>query len=401
MKLKPIKVSELNSYINRIIISDPVLYNISVEGEISNYKYHNNGNTYFTLKDKKSKIKCVMFKENSSNLKIAPKDGMKVVACGHISIYEREGIYQILVKNIKLIGLGQLYEQFEKLKKKLLVQGLFDEENKQSIPFMPMKVGVITSSTVAAVRDIIKVIKRRCPITEILIYPVLVQGQKAHCDLCKALDYFNLRKDIDLIIIGRGGGSIEELWAFNEEDVARAIYKISVPVISAVGHETDFTIADFVADMRAATPSVAGEMAVPNIKIIKERLEFLLKQAENNFTNNIDKMKNKLKKIKDSNFLKKPEKIINDKKEKLDLDVKYLSTIKDKQMIEYIKKLEYLNGKLKNLNPEAVLNRGYTIITNENQEIIKSAAEIKRNQKLNIILSDGEIKVLVTDTDRR
>ena len=265
MDMKALKVSQVNNYIKRVFTSDMILSNLSVEGEISNFKHHYSGHMYFSLKDEKSKIKCIMFKSDNESLKVQLENGSKVIATGYVSVYEKEGDYQFYIRHVKESGVGNLYKMFEDLKKKLELEGLFNESKKKPIPFMPRKIGVVTSSSGAAIKDIINVIQRRFPPTDILIYPTLVQGNQAAKEICQGLTYFDNREDIDLIITGRGGGAMEELFAFNDEEVARTIHGLKKPIISAVGHETDFTIADFVADLRAPTPSAAAELAVPEL----------------------------------------------------------------------------------------------------------------------------------------
>lgn len=395
MELKPFKVSEINQYIKRILSSDPILYNIAVEGEISNFKEYNNGNTYFTLKDDKSKIKCVYFNDMNNKLPLIIEDGMHVTIRGYISVYERDGVYQIYVRNIEKKGVGELFEAFEKLKKKLQIEGLFRSENKKPLSFFPNKVGVVTSPKGAAIRDIISVINRRMPSVSIIIYPVLVQGEKAPKDICEAIKYFNTREDIDTIIVGRGGGSIEELWAFNHESVAREIYKSNIPIISAVGHETDFTIADFVADMRAPTPSVAGEIAVPQIEELNFRLSSILNSLIKQYGIYIDTNKSKLKNINDKFMVNNPINILNDSKQGLDNTLKDLIRIFDGRKDRERKKIDFLSTKLDALSPLAILSRGYSLATDVTGKIIKSVEEISTGDILSLIFHDGEVEIKV------
>lgn len=395
MALKPFKVSEINQYIKRIIAGDPILYNIAVEGEISNFKEYHNGNMYFTLKDDKSRIKCVYFNDGFNNISFTIEDGMQVIIRGYISVYERDGVYQIYVKNIEKKGVGELFEAFERLKKKLQMEGLFNNENKKPLVYLPNKVGVITSAKGAAIRDIISVIKRRMPPVNIIIYPVLVQGEKAPKDICEAIKYFNTREDIDTIILGRGGGSIEELWAFNDESVAREIHNSNIPIVSAVGHETDFTIADFVADMRAPTPSAAGELIVPQIEELNYRLTSMLNSLIKHYTMYINQKNNELHNINNRLMINSPINALNDNKQGLDTLFKDLIKIFDLRK-EYEKnKIDLLNTKLNTLSPLSVLNRGYSIVTDKNGRIIKSVDEINVDDMLKLIFSDGEIKTKV------
>ena len=272
MEYNAITVSDLNLYIKNKIDADEYLNNVLVKGEISNFKHHYTGHMYFTLKDEKSLIKCIMFKGYTTNLNFIPKDGMKVLLLGSISVFERDGVYQIYVKAMQEDGIGNLYREYEKLKQKLENEGLFSKEHKKQIPCMPKTIGVLTSNTGAVIRDIINVSTRRNPNVRILLYPVPVQGEGAAIKIAEAIKFMNNKQLADVLIVARGGGSLEDLWPFNEEILARAIYESKIPIISAVGHETDFTISDFVADLRAPTPSAAAELAVPNIEDIKENI---------------------------------------------------------------------------------------------------------------------------------
>lgn len=397
MDLKPFKVSEINQYIKRIVMGDPILYDIAIEGEVSNFKYHYNGNMYFTLKDEKSKIRCVYFNNNEENQLFIPEDGMNIIVRGYISIYERDGTYQLYIKDMRKKGYGELYEAFEKLKKKLEKEGMFDTKFKKELTYLPKKIGVATSSTGAAIKDIISVIKRRMPSVDIVLFPVLVQGDKSPDDLCSAIKYFNKRDDIDLIIIGRGGGSIEELWAFNEEKVARAIFNSKLPIISAVGHETDFTIADFVADMRAPTPSVAGELAVPKIDELNYRLKSNMMKLTT-VINSIISMKRKdIESLNNRLMFHSPINTLNENRQRLDKTVRELIKAIERNIGERKKELDFFGEKLNSLSPLAVLNRGYSIVTTDNGHIIKSIKEINIDDDLNLKLSDGSVKIKIIE----
>ncbi len=398
MELRPFKVSEITQYIKRILMGDPLLYDVSIEGEISNFKHHYNGNMYFTLKDDKSKIKCVLFSNNNMDDSLnVLEDGMHIIVNGYISLYERDGSYQLYVRSIKKKGIGELFEAFEKLKKKLEAEGLFDAKNKKAIDFFPKKIGVATSSTGAAVKDIISVIRRRMPCTEIIIYPILVQGERAPAEICQAIKYFNTRDDIDLIIVGRGGGSIEELWAFNDEMVARAIYNSKLPIVSAVGHETDFTIADFVADMRAPTPSVAGELVVPQIDELNYRLSSNLLGLTNIFNQFIKMKKNELKYAHDKLLSNSPSNILNNNRQRLDILLKDLVRAMNQSNNEKENSLSFLGNKLDSLSPLGVLNRGYSIATDKDGKVISSIKETSIDDVLNLTLRDGKIEVKVIE----
>jgi exodeoxyribonuclease VII large subunit len=397
MAVEPLKVCEVNQYIKRVLSSDPILHNIRVEGEISNFKHHYSGHLYFSLKDDKSKLNCVMFDGNCKGLNFEPQDGMSIVASGYISVYERNGNYQLYVKEMSPKGIGELYEEFEKLKKRLESEGLFDKKYKKTLPTFPKKIGVVTSSTGAAIRDIITVIKRRFPAVEIIVYPVLVQGEKAHVEICEGLRYFDIRKDIDLVIAGRGGGSIEELWAFNEEDIARTVFNMETPVISAVGHETDFTIIDFVADLRAPTPSAAGELAVPSLEETNNKLEELSYRLKAVFYDIVSTKKNDLEKARIKIDYNNPKDKLLQEKQRLDYLFKELAN-NIIQKTDYNKNLVCnLGEKLDVLSPLKVFKRGYSITSKKSGNIIKTVKEVKYNDEINIKVIDGSINAKVID----
>lgn len=400
MSIKPLKVSEVNQYIKRTFAGDPILSNISVEGEISNFKHHYSGHMYFSLKDDKGKVKCVMFKNDNSSISMKLKDGMKVVVKGYISVYERNGNYQLYVKSIKEEGLGELYIAFEKLKTKLEEEGLFAEEYKKNIPYFPKKIGIVTSSTGAAIRDIITVIKRRFPIVELIIYPVLVQGKTAPLEISRGLKYFDSRDDIDLIITGRGGGSIEELFVFNDEGLARTIHAMDKPVISAVGHETDYTISDFVADLRAPTPSAAAELAVPE-------LNFLKKELKDNFFNLVYSFNYiKEEKLKEIGYQKNklnynnPISKLNENKQYLDTLFKELATSYNFKISELYSKIDKLGNKLAFLSPISSINRGYGLVLDGKGHVIKTVNDIKEEEKLSVLLKDGIVESKVVKINK-
>ena len=392
MSVKPLKVSEVNQYIKRILMGDPILSSICVEGEISNFKHHYSGHMYFSLKDEKGKINCVMFKSYNQKNDIVLKDGMKVVVNGYISVYERDGGYQLYVKTIEEAGLGDLYLAYNKLLKKLEEEGLFDDSHKMEIPKFPRIIGIVTSSTGAAIRDIITVIKRRFPIADLIIYPVLVQGELAAKEICEGLEYFSHRKDIDLVITGRGGGSIEELFAFNDELLARMIYKMDIPVISAVGHETDFTIADFVADLRAPTPSAAAELAVPKLENLKENLNLKFIELAQNHLLLVDIKRRELHTIEDKLNGLNPINKLNENTQYIDGLFKDLTNVYSSSIRDFRSKLEILGSKLDLLSPLSTANRGYGILTDESDQFIKSVEEISVGDGFSVLLKDGIIK---------
>ena len=336
MTYQAITVTELNQYVKEKIEEDAFLQNVLVKGEISNFKHHYTGHMYFTLKDEKSLIKCVMFKTYTGHLSFVPKDGMQVMVLGTVSVFERDGIYQIYAKAMRQEGIGDLHAEFEKLKEKLGKEGLFEQSHKIKIPFMPRTIGVLTSNTGAVIRDIINVSTRRNPKVHIRLLPVPVQGQGAAEKIAKAIQKMNDEKLADVIIIARGGGSLEDLWPFNEEIVARSIYHSELPVISAVGHETDFTIADFVADLRAPTPSAAAELAVPNIAELESKLKVIENRQKQALLKQLELKKLRFQKCKASKIYKEPYGNINEKYMLLDKNVKQLihglqSKVKDEK----------------------------------------------------------------------
>ena len=292
MKIRALEISEANSYIKKVLSNDPILYNLKVRGEISNFKINSSGHVYLTLKDETSRMKCVIFKGNYDK-SLQLEDGMKIIASGYISVYERDGAYQLYIQSIEKDGVGNLYIEFEKLKKKLNQEGLFDPRYKKKIPYMPKSIGVVTSETGAVIRDIINVVRRRFPKINVFLYPVAVQGANSADEIVKGIEFFNKMQNVDTLIVGRGGGSLEELWSFNEEKVARAIFNSDIPIISAVGHEVDYTICDFVSDMRAPTPSAAAELAVPDLNEVLYRLDNCKNRLKKNMSTVIDRDRNK------------------------------------------------------------------------------------------------------------
>ena len=389
MVYHPITVTELNAYVKERFEEDEYLNNVLVKGEISNFKHHYTGHMYFTLKDENSLIKCVMFKTYTSHLDFVPKDGMKVMILGTVSVFERDGVYQIYAKALKQEGIGDLHAEYEKLKAKLEQEGLFNKEHKKAIPVMPKCIGVLTSNTGAVIRDIINVSTRRNPNVYIKLLPVPVQGQGAAEKIAEAIQIMNKEKLADVLIVARGGGSLEDLWPFNEEIVARAIYNSEIPVISAVGHETDFTIADFVSDLRAPTPSAAAELAVPNCSEIQLKLKTYENRLKNALYKKVEVMKLRYEKCMKSKAYTSPLQKINeyymliDKNEKA-LENKIQVILKEKKayMIEWISKLDALS-------PLKTLSRGYSIVQKDNK-IVKTVKELKQGDSIKLRLTDGE-----------
>ena len=390
MEYNPITVTNLNKYIKSKIDSDEMLNNVLVKGEISNFKNHYTGHMYFTLKDENSLIKCVMFKTYTTHLSFMPKDGMKVIILGSVSVFERDGVYQVYAKAMKQDGLGSLYEAYEKLKAKLSEEGLFDESHKKKIPFMPKTIGVLTSNTGAVIRDIINVSTRRNPNVHIRLYPVPVQGAGAAEKIAEGIEFMNKNNLADVLIIGRGGGSLEDLWPFNEERVARAIYNSKIPIISAVGHETDFTIADFVADLRAPTPSAAAELAVANIDDVKSTLFLYNTRYKNALKKKLQLMRLSYEKCMARQAFKNPTQKINEQYIVIDMKVKAMQNKIQLKLKEERTKFIKQVSKLDTLSPLKTLARGYSIVTDSSNKIIKSVKDLKENQNINIRLADGE-----------
>lgn len=395
MTYHPISVTQLNLYVKEKFQEDEFLANVLVKGEISNFKHHYTGHMYFTLKDETSLIKCVMFKTYTSNLDFVPKDGMKVMVLGTVSVFERDGVYQIYAKAMQQEGVGDLHAKYEKLKAKLEQEGLFDASHKKPIPFMPKVIGVLTSNTGAVIRDIINVSTRRNPNVYIRLYPVPVQGQGAAEKIAKAIEVMNKNKLADVLIIARGGGSLEDLWPFNEEIVARAIYNSELPVISAVGHETDFTIADFASDLRAPTPSAAAELAVPSIEDVKKKIETNKNRLQNGLKRKMEFAKLRFEKCMKSSVYTNPLQKINENYMLIDKYTKLLENsmnlkIKEKKtyMVEWISRLDALS-------PLKTLTRGYVMATNEQGKIIKSVREVNSEDKVSLRFTDGEKKAQI------
>ena len=388
MKYNPMTVTDLNSYIKEKFTEDEFLNNVLVKGEISNFKKHYTGHLYFTLKDENCLIKCVMFKSYAEKLNFLPKEGSKVIVFGTVSVYERDGVYQIYTKAMEEDGVGDLYQKFQQLKQKLEEQGYFDLAHKKQIPKMPKVIGVLTSKTGSVVKDIINVSTRRNPNVNIRIFPVPVQGEGAAEKIVKGIEYMNEHNLADVLILARGGGSLEDLWPFNEEILAKAIYNSNLPIISAVGHETDFTIADFVADLRAPTPSAAAELAVPNIIDIKEKLELYKNRLKDSLITKLDYMHLRYEKCLSSRVFKEPKRIIYDNYLKIDTNLKKLDKIiKLKQKEEKSKYIE-LVSKLDALSPLKTLTRGYSI-TQLKGNVVKSSKELCIGDEINIKFIDG------------
>lgn len=390
MEYQAITVTDLNKYIKEKIAGDENLANVLVKGEISNFKLHYTGHMYFTLKDENSLIKCIMFKTYTPHLKFTPKDGMKVMAFGTVSVFERDGVYQLYCKAMQEDGMGSLYTAYEELKAKLEKEGYFDSSHKKKIPFMPKSIGVLTSNTGAVIRDIINVSTRRNPNVYLKLLPVPVQGEGAAEKIAAGIEFMNEKKLADVIILARGGGSLEDLWPFNEEIVAKAIYNSELPVISAVGHETDFTIADFVADLRAPTPSAAAELAVPNIADVELKLNTYQNRFRQALRKKTELMRLRYEKCMNSRVFKDPLQKVNENYMLIDRFVKNMQNsivtkYKDKKL-DAIK----LYSKLDALSPLKTLARGYCI-TEKEGKIVHKVSELKQGDRLTLRFEDGKV----------
>jgi exodeoxyribonuclease VII large subunit len=416
MEIECLTVSQINAYINRKLKFDNNLKNVYIKGEISNYKTYPSGHSYFTLKDEKSQIPAVMFKGRKHSLKFKPENGMKVIIKGKVEVYERDGKYQLYATTMTEDGIGKLHVAFEQLKKKLKSEGLFDDAHKKEIPKYPKRIGVVTARTGAAIRDIITTIKKRYPYCEVLVFSTLVQGDQAAPQIVRQISHAQ-DYDIDTLIVGRGGGSIEDLWPFNEEIVARAIYSCEIPVISAVGHEIDFTISDFVADARAPTPTGAAMMAVPDVNEVKFKIAQLSGRLNKNINDMVSQNKAKLEHISQNQIFKNPESIYEIKSMTLDnlvtklelsskniitenrnklLELENRNILKNPDEIIRMKRESYLRNldKLTVLNPLLTLKRGYTLTKMEGK-VVSSAKEVKSGDKLDVEFDDGIVNTRV------
>lgn len=393
MKLKTLSVCEVNNYVKKLVENDFILKNLNVKGEISNLKFHSSGHIYFSLKDENSKVNCIMFKNNAVNLDFRLEEGMKVEIKARLGVYHKEGTYQLYCENIKKAGIGELFEEFHKLKKELSEEGIFDEKYKRALPKFPKRIGIITARTGAAVRDIINVIQRRNKSLDIILYPAKVQGENAADSIIEGIRYFNNEKSVDVIILGRGGGSIEELWTFNNRDLAYEIFNSRIPTVSAVGHEVDFTISDFVSDMRAPTPSAAGELVSPSLQeMINDLLnkkEFLHRAIDIKFLNakrDVDLLHKGLKGNNPKDIIEKRIKEVNSLEEKLNfLGKRKIDKAKDE--------LIALNSILQTLNPLNTLGRGYSVIMDKEDKVINNVSELKKNDMVKVIMKDGSVNI--------
>ena len=388
-------VSEITKYIKELFECDSKVANLLVRGEISNFKHHFSGHCYFTLKDNKATMKAVMFKSRAQALKFEPKDGMKVIAGGQITVFERDGQYQLYVQQLVPDGIGELSLAFAQLKEKLETEGLFADERKKALPMLPQTVGIVTSATGAVLRDIITVSKRRHPAVVLILYPVLVQGPEAPMQIIHAIEVFNKLGNVDVIIVGRGGGSIEDLWSFNDEKVVRAIAASVIPIVSAVGHQTDYTLTDFVADRRAATPSQAAEFVVPDVRELVKYVTTLKNMLLNNVHNSLKNKRIRVQQSTTSRVLQYPHELLRTRQqmldscmERLDKSVKQIIMVKQHQF-------EITAEKLSMLSPLAVLARGYSIVRDAKGQLVNNISSAQPGQQLEIVLNQGVIDVEV------
>lgn len=387
--IQALSVSDVNRYIKALVNRDEILSSISVRGEISNFKRHSAGHLYFTLKDEGGEIAAVMFRADAARMSFNVCDGMRVVVYGSVDVYEKSGRYQVYVRTMIADGIGAMAQAYERLKRKLESEGLFAAERKRALPTFPQRIGVITAPTGAAIRDILNITGRRYPLADVLIYPSLVQGADAPASLRAGLEYLNADGTCDVIILGRGGGSIEDLWAFNDEALARAVAASEIPVISAVGHETDFTLCDFVADMRAPTPSAAAEIAVPDVRVLLERTGELARLSQMRLTSVIDNNKNRVARLGQLLSALSPEMKLSRMREQVErrrerLDV-MIEKIYEARLSRYKTLLESLNV----LNPLSVLQRGYGALRDTDGNIVARAKDMSVGQRVELVMSDG------------
>ena len=397
MQQQVLTITALNEYIRGKMDSDALLNAVAVKGEISNYKIYPSGHHYFTLKDENSALKCVMFKGNALRLRFRPENGMKIIAMGKVSVFPRDGAYQLYCTAMAMDGVGDLYAAFEQLKKKLQAQGLFDQAHKKPIPKFPNTIGIITSSAGAAVHDMLRILNKRYPLAKVRLLPVRVQGVEAPGEIAAAIRYANYHRLADLLIVGRGGGSIEDLWAFNEEVVAHAIYDSEIPVISAVGHEPDVTISDFVADLRAATPSNAAELAVPDQDALSQTLDVLSNAMANALNRQIKAHRQRLDMLSQSPALRSPTGYLEQKQRQLELLKNRLASAENQNIARNTQRYVALTAKLDAMSPLKVLTRGYSMAQNDRGEVIRSVTQVELGERLGISLSDGKVYATVME----
>ncbi|MGM9584534.1 MAG: exodeoxyribonuclease VII large subunit [Faecousia sp.] len=390
-----LSVSQLNEYVRGKMDADPFLAQLAVRGEISNYKLYPSGHHYFTLKDEGGALKCVLFKGNAMRLRFRPENGMKVIAMGRVSVYPRDGAYQLYCTALTMDGVGDLYAAFEQLKKKLAAQGLFDPAHKKPLPPYPGVIGIVTSSAGAAVHDMLRILRKRYPLSRVLLLPVRVQGAEAPGEIAAAIRYANEHHLADLLIVGRGGGSIEDLWAFNEEPVAYAIYESEIPVISAVGHEPDVTISDYVADLRAATPSNAAELAVPDQDSLRQNLDAMSNAMASALNRQLKAARQHLQVLSDSAALRSPTGYLEQKGKNVELLKNRLLSAQNQNITRHRQRYIAALSKLDAMSPLKVLTRGYSMTRTEQGEVIRSIGQVEPGERIRVSLSDGTLSATV------
>ena len=395
MKIKTLSVTQVNQYVKRLINADPILHMVQVAGEVSNCTYHGSGHIYFSLKDENSRIRCVMFRSQAQGLKIRLKEGMRIMAAGSITVYERDGQYQLIASHIEETGLGDWFLAFQQLKEKLDREGLLDPERKKPLPPYPESIGLITSETGAALQDFLTVLHRRWPSAKLTLFPALVQGELAPKSLTTAVNKAQ-EYDLDLILLGRGGGSIEELWAFNSESLAYAIANSKIPIISGVGHETDFTIADFVADQRANTPTAAAELAVPDVKQLLRHLDGRMAAMKSRVTQHLNQEKRSLEAMALRSPFRFPTRFLDEERQALDSLQMQLVQLMENEFKDRSTHLTHAAEKLHQLSPLSTLGRGYAFVQDETLGVVSSIKQLEDNQQVKVTLKDGGFNARVT-----
>ena len=390
-----LSITQLNEYIRGRMDSDPLLAQVAVRGEISNYKLYPSGHHYFTLKDEGSALRCVMFKGNAMRLRFRPENGMKIIAMGKVSVYPRDGAYQLYCTAMTMDGVGDLYAAFEQLKKKLAAQGLFDPAHKKPLPKYPGTIGIITSSAGAAVHDMLRILRKRYPLSRVRLLPVRVQGAEAPGEIAAAIGYANHYHLADLLIVGRGGGSIEDLWAFNDEQVAYAIYHSEIPVISAVGHEPDVTISDYVADLRAATPSNAAELAVPDQDALRQSLDAMSNAMASSLNRQVKAARQHLMVLSASPALQGPTGYLEQRNQSVELLKNRMIAAQNQNITRAKQRYIAQISKLEAMSPLKVLTRGYSMVQTERGEVVRSVSQVSLGERIRVRLSDGTLSATV------
>lgn len=397
MPQEVLSISQINEYIRTIMDRDTCLSNVAVRGELSNYKLYPSGHHYFTLKDENAALKCVMFKGNAMRLRFRPENGMKIIAIGKITVYPRDGAYQLYCTTMTVDGVGDLHVAFEQLKAKLGAIGLFEPSHKKPLPKYPGTIGIITSSAGAAVHDMLRILKKRYPVTQVRLLPVRVQGGEAPAEIVSAIRYANYHKLAELLIVGRGGGSIEDLWAFNDERVAYAIYESVIPVISAVGHEPDVTISDYVADLRAATPSNAAELAVPDQENLLQMLDAMSGAMATALSRQLKASRKHLKVLSESSCLKSPTSYLNHQSNTLHLLANRMISVQNRSVAQKKQRFISLAAKMDAMSPLKVLTRGYAMAQKDDGTVIRSVSQTKYGDQITVLLSDGSLEASICD----